>query len=304
MTVQEPISHHFTPVFYLKAWARSDGRVIRYYRPNDAVVASPISPKNTGYEEHLYSFEGLPPEVDPGEVLERDFFSPVDSRAAVAHQTLLGGGLNRLTNEQRADWARFMMSTQLRSPFALGELKRLADQNLRANLGSDIEYHAIKKPDDPETIYEWTLKHQPHVIENAHKQFLPKLIDHENLGEYLINMFWATIDVSAASHSLLTADRPFVYTQGWKDPRTVLLFPLSTGILFAATNGSERMAEITRNKPTVLVKDVNHMVASCAVDFVVGADNSHLTFVERRLRRPDQEPIPGVIGKGRQGCPS
>ena len=125
------VRHHFTPVFYLKAWA-SDGHVTRYYRPQKEVVPSPVAPKRTGFEPHLYTLHGVPPEQQ--DWLETQFLKPVDLRAAVARQLLLDGGLNRLTNEQRVDWARFMMSMQLRSPFSLNEVKLLADQLLRENL--------------------------------------------------------------------------------------------------------------------------------------------------------------------------
>ena len=35
-----------------------------------------------------------------------------------------------------------------------------------------------------------------------------------------------------------------------------------------------------------------------------GRDASQLSFVETRLRRADQEPIPGPIGRGRPNCPA
>jgi len=302
MSLQAPKSHHFTPIFYLKEWA-VDGRVTRYYRPKDVVVASRIAPKNTGYEDHLYTLHGVPPEQQ--EFLETQLFSPVDSRAAIVHQLLLSGNLVRLTNEQRADWARFMMSMQLRSPFSLSELQRLADQNLRMNLQpDDAEYTAIRKPGEPKNIYDWTAKYQPHVIEEAHKHFLPGLIDHEELGQYLVNMNWNTIDVSTASLTLLTSDRPFIHTHGWKDPRTVLHFPLSPRRLFIATNGRVRTIQVMMTSPTELVKLVNNQIVGCAVDFVIGTDNSHLSLVEQRLRKLSEEPLPGPIGKGRPGCPT
>jgi hypothetical protein len=102
---------------------------------------------------------------------------------------------------------------------------------------NDPEYEKVRKADDPATVYAWTMKHQPHVIANAYKDMLPRLIDHEGVGQYIINMHWATIDLSKASHSLLTGDRPFITTRGIKDPQSVLLFPLSSTCLFAATNG-------------------------------------------------------------------
>ena len=226
-------------------------------------------------------------------------------RAAIAYRLLLGGKLNSLTNEQRCDWGRFLLSMQLRSPWALGELERLADQTLRANLERyvDPEYLARRKPDDPDTPYAWLEKHHPEVLRNAHKTFLPGLIDHDDLGQYLINMQWMTLDVSWATHSLLTSDRPFLHTLGWKDPRTTLLFPLSPRLLFVAANSDQRLAPLRRASPSRVVREANTLVADFAVDFVIGVDGAQLAFVEKRLRRTDQEPQPGEIGRGRPGCP-
>jgi len=303
MTVHVPVSHHFTPVFYLNSWAAADGRVTRYYRPHRAVVATPIAPKNTGFEDHLYSLRGVPAEQQA--FLETHFFSPVDSRAAVAHRLLLAGKLKSLTSQHREDWTRFLLCMLLRNPFSMEEVRRLADQNVRANLSvNDPEYNAVRKPGDPETIYDWTMKHQPLVIEEAYKRFLPGLIDHEGLGQHIMNMYWGTLDVSHASHSLLTGDRPVVFTHGLQESNAVLLFPLSPSALFIATNGPSRMGQVMQTKPSPHARMVNNEIVRCAVDFVIGCDASHLDFVERRLRKPEQEPVPGPVGKGRPNCPA
>ncbi len=302
MTAQTAINHHFTPVFYLKAWARVDGRLTRYSRPLDKVVPKSCAPTRTGSEPHLYTLRGVPPERQAA--LETEFFAPLDDRAAVVHQMLRSGRLNDLTGDQRCEWARFMMSTTLRSPFSLGEVERLADQTVRSSLDvPDAEYDAIRRPGDPATIYEWTLEHQPHIIENAHKNFLPAMIDHEDLGQHLINMVWVTTDVSTAKHSLLTSDRPFNWSGGWKDAKALLAFPLGPDRLFLATNSRPLMEAVVSNPVDKVVRLVNDDVVRLAVDFVVGRDASQLSFVEERLRRRDQEPRPGPIGRGRPNCP-
>ncbi len=84
----------------------------------------------------------------------------------------------------------------------------------------------------------------------------------------------------------------------------MLLFPLSPGALFVATNGPGRIAEVVRTKSSPHVRMVNSEIVRCAVDFVIGCDASHLVFVERRLRKPDQEPVPGPVGKGQPNCPA
>ena len=298
----QPTSHHFVPIFYLKAWAASDGRVTRYYRPYKDVIASPIGPKYAGCEDYLYTLQGVPP--DEQAFLETNFFSPVDSDAAIAHQLLLAGKLNSLTNRQRVNWARFIMSMQIRSPFSLGELQGLADLTMRSKMNiDDPEFAAAIKSGTRQTMYEWFQQNHPVAITEAHKRFLPGLIDHEELGDYLINMSWGTLDVSSASHTLLTCDRPLIRTHGWKDPNAVLIFPLSPSVLWIATNSPKRMRSVVNTNRSQHVRMVNGKIVHQAVDFVFGLSNSHLTFVSKRLRRPDQEPAPGPIGKGQPDCP-
>jgi hypothetical protein len=301
---QDPKKHHFVPVFYLRAWAGADRQLVRLHRPYSPVVWDRKFPDAIGYEPHLYAFEGVPLEFR--QTLEKEFFHPVDTKAAETHRLLLAGQLNALTNDQRVHWARFMLSMQGRSPFGLLELKRMVEHIMLANMGikNDADYLAARKPGAPETMYEWLQQHQPQVIENAHKQFLPGLIDHEDLGQHLINMDWSTIGLHAASNSLLTSDRPLVSTHGWKDPNAVLLFPLSKRCLQVLTNSQARTAQVHSEAVSVLVPKVNDMLVRYAVDSVFADGPSHQTFVERRLRKRDEEPIPGPIGKGRPGCPA
>jgi hypothetical protein len=227
MTLQDPKRHHFIPQFYLRAWARGDGRLTWFYRPHSKVEAVSRYPKAVGFDTNLYAYEGVP--EDKRQILEKELFHPVDTHAAETHKLLLGGKLNALSNENRVHWARFLLSTQLRTPFGLQELKRLADQTLRANLGvkNDAEFNALRKLGDPETIYEWTQKYQPQVIENAHKQFLPGLIDHEDLGHYLINMQWATVGLAHAigPSYRLTAGKTRTQYSCFRYPRDVFLWP-------------------------------------------------------------------------------
>ena len=81
------------------AWANVDGRITRYSRPYDKVVAKSCAPKRTGSQEQLYTHRGVAPER--AAYLETLFFAPVDSNAAIAHQRLLSGGVSALSPDQR-----------------------------------------------------------------------------------------------------------------------------------------------------------------------------------------------------------
>jgi hypothetical protein len=121
--------------------------------------------------------------------------------------------------------------------------------------------------------------------------------------EYIITMHWATIDLSRASHSLLTGDRPFISTHGLEDARSVLMFPLGPGLLFTATNGRAQTAQVIGQKPSYVAWHMNDNILGRAVNLVIGNDRTHLAFVERRLRRLVEKASPGPVGKGMPGVP-
>ena len=123
--MNEPISHHYLPVFYLRQWTRGDGRLLRYYRPNREVIASPISPKRTGFEDGLYTLEG----ANNAQLIETEFF--VDNDAAPVLELLLTTGPGSLDNSKRRSWTLFAMSLLSRSPHSLGEIKGVLDRNFR-----------------------------------------------------------------------------------------------------------------------------------------------------------------------------
>ena len=113
--MSEPNKHHYLPVFYLNQWVGSDGKVFRYNRPHREVVATPIAPKNTGYERCLYRLDGYVPEAMNS--IEKKFIAPiVDDPAARALKVLTEGDNSKLTPELRQAWTRFVMSLHVRNP--------------------------------------------------------------------------------------------------------------------------------------------------------------------------------------------
>ena len=86
------------------------------------------------------------------------------------------------------------------------------------------------------TVYDYATSDAPELFADAHKQLLTVLIAHKALGQYIINMIWAVIDLSDAPHRLLTSDRPYILPRGLKDPSCVLGVPISPTRLFLAAN--------------------------------------------------------------------
>src|SRR6478736_4692253 len=108
--MKEPRKHHYIPKFYLKKWARPDGRVLCYKRiPTGAVVADWVTPKSTAYEIDLYTLEHLPEDIR--QAIEKYVTADVDNRAAMAMQKMIAAkSTETLTAEDRLGWAQFIVS--------------------------------------------------------------------------------------------------------------------------------------------------------------------------------------------------
>jgi hypothetical protein len=294
--MNEPIRHHYVPVFYLRKWTGPDGRLFRYHRPHQVTVVSRLRPEHTGFEEQLYSLSGSNNE----QMIETDFFSPVDNAAAPILERLISHGPGELDSQARSHWTRFIMSLQLRSPQSLAEVKEFSDQNIRETIErqNGEEYFATRQPGDPESAYEYALQHSSRQLANAHKAFLPGLIDHEIIGRVIINMRWAVLNLTAARRTLVTGDRPYTTSHGLADRSCLLSVPLSPNHLFVAANDIDLLRAVVAQRADDTVANSNNLMVRLAVQNVYSNTDGHLAFVDNRLRRVGDRPIPGIITRG------
>ena len=272
--------HHYLPEFYLKRWAAANGKIVRYYRPCDQVVVSRHSPKGAGYEFGLYTLEG----ASYPDLLEREFFKPVDDAAAPILARLIDDGPACLDGLDRTRWARFVMSLQLRGPHSLSELEQGLGRNLREVIERTRGIGA----------YEDALATAPEQMANFHKACLPEFIDNAFNGTLLINMRWAVFDLSGGTHDLLTGDRPYLRWHGMGDPRCYLSVVISPTHLFVAANAMETLRALESQARKYTIRNSNDQIVRMAVRDVYATGPSHKEFVEARLRRHG-ELIPGSI---------
>jgi hypothetical protein len=79
-------NHHYIPVFYLKQWSGTDGRLCEFSRPYKAIKPRMTHPDGAGYIRGLYTFSGLAPAMV--DFLEEQFFRGADDRASGALREL------------------------------------------------------------------------------------------------------------------------------------------------------------------------------------------------------------------------
>jgi len=101
--------------------------------------------------------------------------------------------------------------------------------------------------------------------------------------------------LTAAAHTLLAADRPYTSSHGLGDPACVLGVPLSPTHLFVAANHIEQLRRLHLQSSDDTVRNSNNLMVKLAVENVYGSSDNHLVFVEKRLRRAGDPPVPGLI---------
>jgi hypothetical protein len=281
--MSDPEKHHYLPVFYLKQWAALDGRVIRYYRPNREVVAHPITPKNTGYEQGLYSLEGYKPEQR--NVIEKNFMAPDVDNPAVAplRNFLERRPASELTLPMKQAWTRFLMSLHVRNPARVEQITGQGAEALRQMLAKDPEdYNAVRKPDDPSTLVEWVERYAPALIENYGKSILPGIVTHQPTGNEIIRMHWV-VGSYGATPDILTCDQSLYLSHGVNDPKCVIALPLSPYAIFFASRQANSLDKLMRMERSALIRSINETVVTQAARYVYGAHDRALAFVERWL---------------------
>lgn len=81
MPDNKPTKHHCFPVFYLKRWANSDGKLCEFSRPFGKIVKPRrVRLSGTGWVNQLYAIKGMRPVL--AHQVEEFFFKPIDSAAA------------------------------------------------------------------------------------------------------------------------------------------------------------------------------------------------------------------------------
>lgn len=260
--------HHYIPVFYLKRWVGSDGKLCEYSRPYDTVRPRRVHPDATGYVHGLYTIPGLPPESEQAQYVEKKFLQKVDDWAARAIVALSN---NEVTSSHLCvAWSIFLYSLMLRTPEHLLSIAgKLADTHKHLVSLTDADALNLLPP--------------PNIISAA--EVLPEIANSQLVIRGLLSMQWTVRTLNRSTHTLLTSDRPIVMTNGLAKPNDQLLIPISPTQLFILTNSNEVQRLINRWDESDLVRIVNDRVAGQAIKYVYGTNDRQLRFVSNRLGR-------------------
>jgi hypothetical protein len=284
--------HHFVPQFLLRAWAigSADSKIEDIRLDIGGLPSSRRAPKSTGYKDDLYALSKPVVAGMKKQAIEKIYNMHVDNLGARAHQTLLESGLRSLTNEQRSDWVRFLMSLRIRQPDIVQKLKTESAEHLAQTLDEQPEeYVDIANIDDPPTLAEWTEQQFPGLIENFGLSFFHEIANNPDVGDKVFNMKWWLWDFSNVNFDLMIADQPCIFTTGIDDPNLVIALPISPDKAFMATN-SEPIATMMRQQvPKDLAARLNESSLNQARARIYARNDSPKRFIANRMRFRSQK---------------
>lgn len=274
-----PRKHHFVPIFYLSRWTGVDGRLEQYGKPfGEAVKRRRLFPSATGYEDSLYSLPGMAPSL--AQQVEERFMQQVDHQAAGV-MSLLEGGRVPATSAGRSAWSRFLQSMQLRTPSDIAGIKARTKHDWDGH-GPEIQAvyeELVRATGDPKMFDEFFSDADPHIVDRIAMHSAANMIDNPTMGEFINNMRWAVVDLSASSLSLLTSDWCVDQVSGLRDPNAFIHLPIGPHKLFVAANSWGTIQALQAAPPRELVMRRNRTTVCRARESVWAQDRRQDGFI-------------------------
>ena len=275
--------HHYLPVFYLKQWAGSDGRLCEFSRPYKSVKPRRSHPGGTGYVRGLYKIEGLPEETM--NAIETKFLKPTDGLASASLKMLAADRPFVKPAQMRYSWTRFILSLMVRYPEAIDAMKRRLQEAVQK------AYVETRKDTDPATFEEYEAVNGTKEMASLHGKLLMDLMQDSRMGRLIFSMHWGVIAFTRSEHTLLTSDRPVISNTFPLDANHVCL-PIGPERLFFACETEMAERQMQRLDPRHIMRTMNDEIAKRAFRYIYGDDDRQLRFVENRLGRTMQKPVP------------
>lgn len=275
------LRHHFVPEFFLKRWA-SEGRVHAYYWDDrsGSLRMSEKGAKAFCQETDLYKLASEPPEKSY--LLETKFLGTVDDKAGKIIGKIAKGDLRSLTNEEACDWARFLMSLEVRRPSVVKFLKRRASRDFINALDDDAEFLAEMDRLDIQVQPSKVLgpATTPYVQDRMLLR-IQEAIDSKEIGNHYLRMSWLTRKLSDGGIDLVVADRPFIRLGGIEAPDNLWCLPLDPGTAFFCSNNRNFLIKLEHTSAKQISKAINRHSVEQAVKYVFDRSGRNSPLLKR-----------------------
>lgn len=286
---KDPKKHHYVPRFYLKRWFNQENEIFIYKKgrcdyEKKIAVSKPKQSiedskdkilENFCQENDLYSLLDVP--EDQKQIMEKDYFSKLDSEASNIINKFDVGLVNNLSDEERSSWISFLLSLIFRSPAGLDNFYQAA-QKCYDKFNEENNY--------PEELKKFSVK-------NNVLLYLPQACVKQEFGDILINLMWFVIKTDGHQ---LTSDMPLVKIGGLDLDILLWCFPLDPNKVFCMTNDSNVVNWYLNNKARKNIKydirkvanpniskELNHNIIDQSKRFIFASDLSNQALIKKKF---------------------
>ncbi|MCW5652021.1 MAG: DUF4238 domain-containing protein [Ramlibacter sp.] len=276
--------HHFVPAFLLREWETGkDDKLTSFRWCRGKVVPSRFKAKSVAKRRHLYS-TGVA-EGRPLNLVETEFMAPVvDGPAAVVHQELLAGHLQKLSPQHRTDWARFLVSQMVRVPAMVAHI-RARGREILIRGDEPVAADMLNPGERQVSLSEWLAANMPGLFDDLGIDTLPHIITSQVLNGVFLDATWGVHVIKHTLFDFVISDQPLIY-KGQMKANFLFALPISPRVLFTVFSDSETRENLTNASSQKLVVTFNRSQVYQADTYVFATDDAQSRLVERYLRRP------------------
>lgn len=273
---------HFIPQFFLKRWRNVDAnnRIGSILINKRNYPFSFISPKNTAYENGIWSFSEeciLGIERDG---VENHYYSKIDNKAAELFLIIDKNGLPSLNGQQKHYLFEFMCSLVSRYPENVKWLKKFTETEFRNSLKSNPD--TSKYTDESfEDIVE---QHYPGLLSNYGIFMLPELSFLPQIGKRMHEFSWHIVNFLLISKQIILSDRPIIIVPNIKSQDCIISLPISPHQVLIGTSGSVR-SKIENINLAELADRINYESVRTARTRIYCIDESLHDYVVKQRKR-------------------
>jgi hypothetical protein len=281
--------HHFVPKFLLRPWlvgepaGHLDLRGCWWNHQRNQ-----LDQKIRGLNSFCYQIDLLSLQAHNlgRDAIERVFFGEVDTKGAIARDALLQNGPAGLSVDQRCDFARLLLSLDIRRPRTIDSIRAKGRTHIAKELDTDDAILAAMSEagigGSPSSYIE---NHLGWCLEDRALSVIQRLVDNRAVGHRLINAYWHVKRLGAGEGTLVLADRPLIRVHGYDRPGATWILPLTPEAAFIACNAIENLQRLTRLSGQRFAKELNKSSAAQAERFVFCKDDSYKNWLGRHLKR-------------------
>ncbi|MDQ6868989.1 MAG: hypothetical protein M3178_11505 [Pseudomonadota bacterium] len=173
------------------------------------------------------------------------FFGEIDRKGAEARDLLVENGPTKLSAERRGDFARLLLSLDVRRPVNVKRVRMEGREYFAEGLNTDPQIlAAMAKLYIHETPSDYTENVLGASLEDRALVKIQRLVDNPKVGSVLINAHWDLKKLGPSDGSFVLADRPLIRINGYDSPGATWVLPLTTKVAFFAVNHPTNLANL------------------------------------------------------------